>query len=332
MNETSIYIKRDETFTWPSEEKFFYILAEGGLYLCRNHPFFSSCVKVKEGPRELVSQKEFVRLKYPKIPKTLIERVVGFFRLVADKQNSESAAIWVWNRVTNQVEVIIPEQKAYNSGSSPQSPHGWPMDVKYEMPTLTPDQVYMGDIHCHVDMSAFASGTDESDEVHRPGIHIIVGHIYTQPTFYCDAVVDGERFQVEDFNLIWEGFEKPDTASVPPEWVERVKLATYKYESSTSYTGGYTYQGYGGYSGSGGYLGAYSEKPDKKDKKIMKEILQAFLRQDKCPLMSTVRQELFHRTKHLNYLACEAKAQKFVDRWPRLKAYHEENIAETEAE
>lgn len=314
---------------WPTD-KVFYLVAAEGLFLCRNHPFFKSCVKINGGPKELESQKETVTLKYPKIPQALLERAVGFFRLVADKQNSEAAAIWIWNQSTQQVELVVPEQKAINSSSSSTSPHGYPMDVKYEMPMLPPHQVYMGDIHCHVDGSAYASATDTNDEVHRPGIHIVVGHIDAPiPQFYCDAVVDGQRFKVDNLSTVWEGFSEPDTDSVPPEWVERVKLekakpftSTYSYHDSTGYG---SYGSYGSYGGYTGYTGEITPELKKRDRETIRRVLSEFLLRDQCPTMTEVRQELFRRTQNATYLSCEKKAERFVKHWHKAKANYEKS-------
>ena len=314
---TPIYIKTGEEFPWP-EDKFFYLLASEGLFLCRNHPFFQSCTKVKDGPKELSGQKAFLRLSYPKLPQALVERAVGFLRLVAEKQNSEAAAIWIWNRSTEQVELIIPDQTAINSAPSHWSPNGFPMDVHYEIPPLAPEQAYIGDIHCHVDGGAYASYTDEADETYRPGIHLVVGHIAdAKPDFYGDAVVDGERFKIEDLALVWEGFKKADTASVPLAWLDKVKLQENKYE--TSHSSSYNYPNSTGH-------GSYpTPKPTQSDKEIINRMLEQYEQRGVCPKLSEVEQTLFGATKEAAYTYCEKRAKQFIEGWK--KAHHEKQTA-----
>src|SRR5207249_5482854 len=54
----------------------------------------------------------------------------------------------------------------------------WPIGVEYDAPTDLPSNLaIIGDIHCHVDGGAYASYTDKDDEVHRPGLHVVVGQI-----------------------------------------------------------------------------------------------------------------------------------------------------------
>ena len=129
---TPIYHKTSKDMPWP-KDKFFYLLTADGLFKCRNHEFFQSCVPAKGGVSELCSQDKFVKLDYPKIPQRLMEVGVGFFQLVADKQNSEAAVIWVWDRNEKKVKILIPDQIGINGAPSSYSPKGYPMDVKYEM-------------------------------------------------------------------------------------------------------------------------------------------------------------------------------------------------------
>jgi PRTRC genetic system protein A len=304
---TPIYVKL-EGFVWPND-KMFFLLAQEGIFKCRNHPFFKSAVKMKDGIKELESQKSELTLSYPTLPKVLVERVVGFFRLIAEKQNSEAAAIWVWNKQTEQVELIIPDQVANNSGKSASAPHGWPMDVKYTIPLLQPHQLLIGDIHCHVDGGAYASGMDNDDEIHRPGIHIVVGHIADKkPEFFCEAVADGERFSVHDLAAVWEGFDQADTKSVPPEWLDKVKVEE---------------KNCGGFTG-GEYWGCGNAKAvEKKDREAVKQALAKFIKDPIPPEMSTVRKALFIATIRMTYLEREKKAKDFLDHWEQIKKGHD---------
>ena len=320
---TPVYVK-DAGLKWPSD-KMFYLIAQEGVYRCRNHPFFTSCVPTKDGIKGLESQDDFLDLSYPKLPQALVERAVGFFRLVADKQNSEAAALWVWNKLTEQVELIVPEQTAHNSSSSKSHPHGYPGDVKYEIPALAPHQLLIGDIHSHVDGAAYSSGMDQGDETHRPGIHIVVGHIFDKnPVFHCEAVTDGKRFGVSDLDCVWEGFQQMDTASVPPEWVERVKLKVEKGFTWSGESGGSS--GYG-YTGGGGY-GQFDKEIDENDQLIMKRILDKFAQEEKCPTFRVVQTALFAQTMQVAYLECERRANKFIEHWEQIKqgAKHEDLI------
>lgn len=308
-----VYIKTSDDMKWP-EDKFFYLLASEGLFRCRNHEFFQSCVPADKGPKGLASQDKFLRSSYPRIPKSLMEKAVGFFQLVADKQNSEAAVILVWNRTTKQMELVVPEQKGINGAPSASCPHGYPLDVKYTVPVLPPHLFQIGDIHCHVDGGAYASFTDEHDEEHRPGVHIVVGHIDKEPPqFYCAVVADGERFEA-NLDLVCDGY-KQRNLGVPLEWLDKVKL-----EKGKPWSGGGTYQG---------TFGSYdpNREPVQSDKDIIQKILEKYTKAGTCPTLHNLTQELFRETKSATYLYCNKKADDYVDKHFKKKEKYEQPAA-----
>jgi PRTRC genetic system protein A len=295
-----VYLKSDPNEKWP-KDKMFYILSREGLMLCRNHMWFESCAKATRGPGELAEQKEFCRLNYPKIPQVLIEKAIGFFDHIYRKNGWESAVVILWNKQTEQMELICPDQK--NSYGS----------VNYDLPNLPPHQLFIGDIHSHCNFSAKPSFTDEDDEKSRPGIHLIVGDLDRKEIdFYCDVVVDGGLFEVKDAWSMVEDYIQPDK-NFPPNWLDHVKEKKWKAYTYTGYSasGGYGYTG-----GDGDY-----EDPDLSvsDKHNINEVLDEFKQHSECPTMEIVRTTLFARTKHVSYLHCERKAQKFIDNWDKTK-------------
>jgi PRTRC genetic system protein A len=237
---TPLYIKDkplDFKDTWP-EDRMFYLLTSKGLMICRNTPFYRSCVQAPadKGPSELEEQSSFMRLRYPKIPQDMIETIVAFFYEVKKKHNSEAYVCLLWNNKTNAYELFCPEQTVTGG------------HVDYELPDLEPHLMVVGDIHSHVDMSAFSSGVDTDDETQRPGIHVVVGHISSEPPeFHCESVVDGNRFNVK-ISLVVEKYEKRSTS--PAGWIDKVKHKTY--QSGKNFTGYHSQNneyGHGGYGG-----------------------------------------------------------------------------------
>ena len=84
--------------------------------------------------------------------------------------------------------------------------------------------ILLGDIHSHGNMLAFTSMTDAQDEVHRDGIHAVVGRIEEEPPeVHVEFAIDGERFRVPD-EQIFEGYEQRRLDAVPAEWLERVHI------------------------------------------------------------------------------------------------------------
>lgn len=307
---TPVYLKTDPNMPFPTD-KIFYLLTSDGLFLCRNHDWFQSCVPAKRGPGELAGQTEFVNVSYPLIPRMLIEKAIGFFHAIYKKHGWESALLIVWNKLTQQIELICPDQKA-STGT-----------VKYEIPNLPPHLVLVGDMHSHGSWSPNPSSMDEDDEMHRPGLHIVVGGITVEPPeFYCAAVVDGTRFKVTDIKALFEGYHQRDK-NVPEEWLGKVKEYKYTY----SYSGGSSH-GYGGSYMDQDYDDWVKDRK-KEDREAISEALAIFAKRDTCPTAKAVSAELFRVTKRATMIECDSKAEKFVKNWDRIKkglSKHEEAL------
>ena len=213
---TPIHLKTDENWEQPEGERASYLLAGNGLYICRRHRFFTSCVKTDRWPSELPDHKSTLRLNYPILPAALLEKVAGFFSVIAERHNSEAAVIMAWDNQTNQIELIIPEQ---NTG-------GGPMSVHYEIPdNIPPHQEIIGDIHSHVYFAAFSSATDTNDETHRPGLHIVIGKLGEEPPeFHVEAVVDGLRFSVKPEYAMEVDKYRARSTNTPKAWIKKVKI------------------------------------------------------------------------------------------------------------
>jgi PRTRC genetic system protein A len=215
--ETPIYLKESEEMVpsspeWP-QDRLFYLVTSEGLMKCRTTEFFRSCVKSNSNLSELEAQKPFVKLRYPKVPQEMLETVAGFFSAVQKKYDSEAYVCLLWNKNEKKYEIVCPPQEI--SGGH----------VSYDLPPQPPHMLLVGDIHSHVNMAAFASGTDENDETQRPGVHIVLGRISQEPPeFHIEVVVDGTRFGVKE-EMMLEGYEK--RREFPPEWMDQLKKKTW---------------------------------------------------------------------------------------------------------
>ena len=221
---TPLYLKLSEDTPWPAHEKAFYLLTKNGPFFCRNHALFRSSVPTEKLPAELAAHEPFVELNCPKVPQRLLERIIGFFDLIAQRHGAEAAALLVWNTKTQGIEAIIPPQISVVSSSW----NGFPLEVHYEVPPLAPHLMLVGDIHCHVDGPAFASHTDKTDETHRPGLHVVVGRIYQEPPeFHLETVVDGTRFQIKNLFSIAQGYARRRRHEVPQAWIDQVRITSW---------------------------------------------------------------------------------------------------------
>jgi len=223
---TPVYLKLNEAMPWPEEEKAFYLLGHNGIFFCRNTPFFRSCVPVNRFPSELAGQEPFLKLSYPRLPRRLLEQIVGFFDLINARHGAEAGVLLAWNRQDESIEVIVPEQVGYIGTTWRGDPY--PIDLKYEVPVLPPHLFLLGSVHSHCDGAAYASYTDQSDEVHRPGLHIVVGRILDEPPqFHCEAIADGYRFPVRDLGLVVEGYHSRRVSEVPADWLDKLKVKSW---------------------------------------------------------------------------------------------------------
>jgi proteasome lid subunit RPN8/RPN11 len=222
---TPIYLKVHPEMAWP-DDTFFYVLTSDGLFVCRNHKFFRSCVRARRFPSQLAGQEAFLQADYPKMPRRMIERIVGFFSEVAEKFGSEAAVLLAWDEPAQQIRVVVPEQVASVGRNWRGQPY--PIDLKYEAPAQLPDGwVVIGDVHSHVDYWATPSYVDDQDETHRAGVHVIVGRIYSEPPeFHVEAVVDGQRFTLRQ-QQVMEGYRRRRTDNIPLSWFEKLKIKSY---------------------------------------------------------------------------------------------------------
>jgi hypothetical protein len=224
-----VLVKHGPGFSWPEDERLFYMVASGGLYVCRNHEFFRSCVRAGRGPGQLEEQKAFLTPRFPRIPQAIFEQSVGFFSDIADRHGSEAAALLLWDRVEQCVRLHVPEQTASVSRYS--DGYVSPIGVHYTPPTDLPtDWIPFGDIHCHVGYSAYASATDKDDELHSAGLHIVVGRIHDEPPdLHVEAVVDGQRHRIDPRQVI-EGYRERRVPA-PESWIDRVRVEDRTYVS-----------------------------------------------------------------------------------------------------
>ena len=219
---TPILLKTTDDMPWSEDENVFHLVTSSGLFLCRNHPFFTSSVPVDRWPAELAAHAPFLRLRYPRLPQRVFERIVGFFAMIGESFGAEAAVLLAWDSSRHCIEVIVPEQRSLVSSSW--SGRCYPLSVEYTVPPLPEGWMWIGDVHSHVDEPAYASTMDEKDEHHRPGLHIVVGRLFSEVEFHIVVTVDGMRFRVKRIETVVEGYEQRRVDEVPSEWIAKVEV------------------------------------------------------------------------------------------------------------
>lgn len=232
---TPLYVKADDDMPMPDDESVYYVLSSSGLFLCRSHPFFESCVDARTWPTELAAHDQALKLRYPKIRQSQLERVIGFFARVFELHGAEAAVVLLWDHHAKRLRVCVPPQRATVW-------EGWagqrhPIDVHYDLPedldaSLSP----IGTIHSHGDGAAYASHTDKQDETYRAGLHIVVGRISNEPPeLHCEFVVDGARFRTAP-SAVTEGYRKRNFR-FPRGWLRCVEVEVEHPRSSLATNG-----------------------------------------------------------------------------------------------
>ncbi len=224
---TPVYLKTDSDPELPDDPAA-YVLSASGLYFCRNHQFFRSCVPAPRWPRELNPHSASLTLRYPKIPRAQFELVVGFFAKVATRHAAEAMVLLLYDQKAGEISFHVPRQEATVGQSFTGKPY--PMDLKYDLPTeLDANLSLIGDIHSHADEAAYASYKDKLDEVHQAGVHIVVGRVHDEPPdLHCEFVVDGYRFMISRTTIL-EGYQQRNL-DVPQEWLDQVQVRAHTYQ------------------------------------------------------------------------------------------------------
>jgi PRTRC genetic system protein A len=229
---TPIYLKTSDDMPLPAGESAYLLLTGNGIWMCRNHEFFQSCAPARSWPCELARHRSSLSLNYPKIPRELLEQIVGFFGVIAENHEAEAGALLIWDKSRQRMDIHVPQQLA--TVERTWSGKIYPIGLHYDRPTdLGPERIIVADLHSHVFHTAYTSAVDEVDARYRAGLHIVVGCLDLEPPqFHCEFVVDGEHFPLKSPQVI-EGYESRRD-DFPDEWLDRVSIKTYGASQNTT--------------------------------------------------------------------------------------------------
>lgn len=156
--------------------------------------------------------KEGWSLNVPKIPATLLDVTLSFFRQIYNKHSSEVFLQYFYD--TNKEEYILHcPQQTVGPGSV-----NYKRDFEYEK-----GKILVFEIHSHGSMAAFFSGTDNADEKDDRFFGVI-GHVKNYyPELKIRLSVGGRKQDIDVesiFNLDETSYNKE---SFPAEWANRIK-------------------------------------------------------------------------------------------------------------
>ena len=193
----------------------------------------------------------------PKIPWSLINEVGDFFHHVYATLGTEAIVLFTYDEAALTSDnpsggwgYLVPKQS--NSSASCDYDPTSIMDEKDDLGT----SVYIvGSAHSHPAMKAFASHTDEGDQMEFDGVHITYGWAPGSKTdeYHVELLFGGTRFTLTP-EQTFDEYTQPSTNPKMAELAKRVEKRVWQ-------TGGYS--SYGSYYSTGGgsgkdWSGSYS--------------------------------------------------------------------------
>ena len=221
-------------------KKGFYVSKRATIVRVIDNKLFRGVVRVEDTAIDI--EEGIHEVKLPKIPSNVIEEIYKFFKYAYDKFSGESIVLLWYNFKTDKWSIEVPEQTVSSATAD------YERDPNDEIDLRARGFTFAGTMHSHGNMTAFHSGTDDSDEFNFDGLHITMGRVDTTPEFAC-------RFTMKDLEVKQEPEEVMDVpvfvSPVNETWKSKVKK--YKYVTTKKIKGqnklvdyyGHTIDGFG---------------------------------------------------------------------------------------
>ena len=201
-----------------------YVVAGDGVYLERRTSMYATATPTPGPLAGLLPHAPTCTLLCGRIPRLLIRSMLAFFRDAYELHRGEAALVLLYHPGRRAFRWHCPHQtvEVYRSYGRLRA---WD-SITYDMPLqLPPGYLIFGDAHDHGDLPASPSGTDRGDEVHKDGLHLIVGRIDRLPRveYHVDFVMDGHRFPVEPADIL-EDLSCSPLPRAPAAWMQRIHM------------------------------------------------------------------------------------------------------------
>ena len=167
------------------------------------------------GYKEEVVTQEVCYLPAGKIPYSLWEQVVGFFKKVIEVKKEELEAM---------IHILWNAERGYHIGVPPQTVSK--ASATYDWSYLPPGTTIACDIHSHNSMSAFFSGTDNRDDKNSIGFSAVVGKLKDKEPM---VVIRFNYYETKVDVKLSDVIEMPSAPAIdiPDEWMTNVKTPVY---------------------------------------------------------------------------------------------------------
>lgn len=235
-------------------EDFAYVVTKKGTFIKKKNFLYEGFFSLKE-PSFMGEVEDTVYiLERFKIPENLFLSIEGFFEEVYKKHQSEVAVVLYFCKEKEKWGYCVPQQTV--SGASVKYDLSKGLDFIHEdsletrTDAIPEGYAQVGSIHSHASMSAFHSGTDNSDEFNFDGIHITIGGFNKpQHEYACRMIISGNEYKKN----LSEVVDFPTKSGIyPKDIMSKVeKPVIHIQETAWSGVGSYYGRGGVGYNDSG---------------------------------------------------------------------------------
>jgi len=189
----------------------FYRVYQPEIFRYIENRLYKGFIKIDD---QHIMTNHLISINVPKIPASVIDEVLNFFRSVYNEHDSEAAVLLWYNNKQKKWYVEVPEQTV--SGASVD----YKRDEQESIKLQSRNFFIVGTIHSHCNMDAFHSGTDDDDEFSFDGIHITIGHINSIPELACRFIMKDNEIKLEQKDCTdW----LPQVISTRVDWLSKVK-------------------------------------------------------------------------------------------------------------
>ena len=235
-------------------DKHAYIVAGNGFFAKTEQTKYDGISKTEKLPGLLELAPKVIPKITQKIPFSLIDVVLQFFKQAYAKYYGEAVVIIYNNETDRNIWCVDVPKQEVSGGGAHYGENGAIKKIEgFEC---------MGTIHSHGSMGAFHSGVDDKDEKDFDGIHITLGNVNIDKgeSVSCRYMCGGVAFPMDFKDIVTEEVDFP-LVEPPKEWMDQV--SDRKYPTTTTWPAYRSqwneddYEGYGsrysGYQGGCGF-------------------------------------------------------------------------------
>ena len=220
-----LYLK--DGFDDPVEHEgaYHYVLGGNGLHIVNDGPMFA-CTRKVSVVQGLQDVEASYRLKTPKLSEAEFYFIVDMFRAIYAQHKSECALLIYYHQATQKWYFRFPEQRVSGASVSYKmtDTDPWFQDCKPAIDVPVTELTPFGTTHSHAAMSAFFSGTDNTDDIQAEGINIVIGNVDGPAQMGRNGYTVKQRISVGGTNYDCKLSDVVEviTATFPPEYLPKI--------------------------------------------------------------------------------------------------------------